>query len=307
MASSKEDKDATLVMHLQALRKTLIRCLVALGVGIIPAFLLSPFILDFFSQRLMQGGAVVLHYFSPMEVFLLELKLAALLDFVCCFPFLTWQIWRFILPALYENERRVLKSVALTSSFLFVAGVAFFLSLCFPLLLKFGMSFASESVQPVFGISNIYSLAIWLSLAFGGMFQFPIVTYLLIRSGIVSYESVCRKRSYVIVLVLIVAALLTPPDIVSQLMLGVPTYLLFELGLLFSRRFKGRKPREEHSPWQPNVPEEKSSKSELAKTDVSNSKAPDSKDSNAAVPDFSRPASRYQVDTVDDSSKWRPY
>lgn len=304
MSFSKEDKDAPIAEHLHALRKTLIRCFAALGVGIIPAFLLSPFVLDFFSQRFLQDGHVVLHYFSPLEVFLLELKFAALLDFVCCFPFLAWQVWRFVLPALYENERRVLKSVAFFSSFLFVFGVVFFLALCFPLLLKFGMSFASESVQPVFGVSNIYSLAIWLSLAFGGMFEFPIVTYLLVRSGIISYESACKKRPYVIVIILIVAAILTPPDVVSQLMLGIPTYLLFELGLLFSRRFRGRETREEHGLWQPHVPEKKTTESEPARTDISNTA--DSKASKSNEPDFTRASSRYQIDTIRDSSKWRP-
>ena len=84
----------------------------------------------------------------------------------------------------------------------------------------------------------LVSLALWLSLAFGSMFQFPLVTYALIRGGIVSYETVCDKRPYVVVGILAVAALLTPPDVVSQLILGAPTYLLFEAGLFAARRFK---------------------------------------------------------------------
>ena len=128
-----------------------------------------------------------------------------------------------------------------TTTFLFVAGVAFCLIVCFPLIVQFGMSFANDMLQPIFGVSNLVSLAIWLSLAFGCMFQFPLVTFALIRAEIVNYETVCKKRPYVVVGVLALAALLTPPDIISQLMLGTPTYLLFEAGLLAARRYK--KPR----------------------------------------------------------------
>ena len=124
--------------------------------------------------------------------------------------------------------------VALTS-FLFVAGVAFCLIVCFPLVVRFGMSFAGETLQPIFGVSNLVSLSLWLSLAFGCMFQFPLVTYALIRGGVVDYKTVCNKRPYVVVAILVFAALLTPPDIISQLMLGLPTYLLFEMGLLAAR------------------------------------------------------------------------
>ena len=89
-------------------------------------------------------------------------------------------------------------------------------------------------------MSNLVSLALWLSLAFGCMFQFPLVTYALVRAGVVEYETVCSKRPYVVVGILLLAAFLTPPDIVSQLLLGLPTYLLFEMGLLAARRFKKR-------------------------------------------------------------------
>ena len=228
----------TLVSHLEALRRALIRSFVALAIGIVPLFLASPYVLDWFCEQIRLQGGVVLHYFSPMEVFLLQLKVAALLDCVLFSPYIAWNLWQFVLPALYEKEKRFVRSIAGLTSLLFIAGVAFCLIVCFPLVVQFGMSFAGDYLQPVFGISNIVSLALWLSLAFGCMFQFPLVTYALIRGGIVKYETVCNKRPYVVVIVLLLAALLTPPDIVSQLMLGLPTYLLFELGLLAARCHK---------------------------------------------------------------------
>ncbi|MBO4436550.1 MAG: twin-arginine translocase subunit TatC [Fibrobacter sp.] len=228
----------TLVSHLEALRKALIRSFVALAIGIVPLFLASPYVLDWFCEQIRLQGGVALHYFSPMEVFLLQLKVAALLDCVLFSPYIAWNLWQFVLPALYEKEKRFVRSIAGLTSLLFIAGVAFCLIVCFPLVVQFGMSFAGDYLQPVFGISNIVSLALWLSLAFGCMFQFPLVTYALIRGGIVKYETVCNKRPYVVVIVLLLAALLTPPDIVSQLILGLPTYLLFELGLLAARCHK---------------------------------------------------------------------
>ena len=233
-----QDQEATLVSHLEALRRALVRSLVALAVGIVPLFLVSPYILDWFCEQIALQGGITLHYFSPMEVFLLQLKIAALLDCVLFSPYIAWNAWQFVLPALYDKERRFVRSVAALTSLLFIAGVAFCLVVCFPLVVQFGMSFAGTQLLPVFGVSNLVSLALWLSLAFGCMFQFPLVTYALIRGGIVSYETVCDKRPYVVVAILLVAALLTPPDIVSQLLLGCPTYLLFEAGLLMARRYR---------------------------------------------------------------------
>ena len=238
-----QDQDSSLVSHLEALRRALIRSLVALAIGIVPIFFASPYVLDWFCRQIALQGGVTLHYFSPMEVFLLQVKISALLDCVLFSPYIAWNAWQFVLPALYEKEKRFIRSVAVLTSLLFIAGVAFCLVVCFPLIVQFGMSFAGESLMPVFGISNLVSLALWLSLAFGCMFQFPLVTYALVRAGIVNYETVCNKRPYVVVGILVFAALLTPPDVVSQLMLGAPTYLLFEAGLLAARRFKGRDKR----------------------------------------------------------------
>ena len=231
-------EESSLVSHLEALRRVLIRSFVALTIGLVPLFMVSPYVLDWFSEQIKLQGGVSLHYFSPMEVFLLELKISALLDFVLLSPYIAWNFWQFVLPALYEREKRFVRSIVGLTGFLFAAGVAFCLVVCFPLVVRFGMSFASDALTPVFGISNLVTLALSLSLAFGCMFQFPLITYALVRCGIVSYETVCDKRPYVLVGILVVAAVLTPPDIVSQLLLGAPSYLLFEAGLFASRRFK---------------------------------------------------------------------
>lgn len=233
-----EEQEESLVQHLEALRSVLIKCFVALGVGLIPMFLAAPFCMNGLIKIIIGGNEVSLNYFSPMEVFILQIKIAVVLDLLVCFPYIARQVWKFLLPALYDNERKFVKSIVLTSSSLFIVGVLFCIFFILPLIINFGISFATSDIKAVFGISNIVGLALMLSVIFGLMFQFPLITYSLIRSGIVSYEGVKSKRPYIFVGILIIAGILTPPDIVSQLMLTVPTYLLFEAGLLAAKKYK---------------------------------------------------------------------
>lgn len=231
-----EEKDESLILHLEALRSMLIKCFSALGLGLIPMFLLAPYVMNLLIEIMIGDNQLSLNFFSPMEVFILQIKIAVVLDLLVCFPFIAKQIWNFVLPALYEKERKFIKSVVWTSSSLFVTGVLFCIFFILPLIINFGMSFVTPEINAMFGISNIIGIALWLSVIFGLMFQFPLITYSLVRSGIVSYKTVKSKRVYVFVGILIIAALLTPPDVVSQLMLAVPTYFLFEGGLYCSRR-----------------------------------------------------------------------
>lgn len=231
-----EAKEETLLDHLEALRTVLIKCLSALAIGLVPIFFVAPYVMDLLIKVMMGNNAVQLNFFSPMEVFILQIKMALLLDVLVCFPYIIRQVWSFILPALYDNERKFIKSIVLSSSVLFIIGVLFCLFFILPLVIRFGLSFVTDNIQAVFGIGNIVSLALWLSFVFGVMFQFPLVTYALIRSEMVSYEAIKAKRTYVFVGILILSALLTPPDIVSQLLLTIPTYGLFEIGLFFGRK-----------------------------------------------------------------------
>lgn len=232
----REDNDDSLIFHLEALRRVLIKCFAALGIGLVPMFLAAPYIMDSLIKVLIGNNKIALNYFSPMEVFILQIKIAVVLDFLLCFPYLARQIWNFVLPALYESERKFIKSMVLTSSSLFIIGVLFCIFFILPLIINFGLSFATSEIKAMFGISNIIGIALWLAVVFGLMFQFPLITFSLIKFGISSYESVKNKRPYVFVGILLVAALLTPPDIISQMMLAVPTYLLFEVGLWCARR-----------------------------------------------------------------------
>lgn len=237
MSDNTQEKDnETLVSHLEALRKTLLKCFISIGIILPFAFFISPKALDFLIKILIGNNNITLNFFSPVEVFILQIKLALVIDILVCFPYIAKNLWDFILPALYDNERKFIKSIVLYSSTLFILGVIFCIFTILPLIINFGMSFSNGNIQAVFGISNVINLSLWLSVVFGLMFQTPLVVHSLIKSGIVDYKTVADKRRYVVVILLICAAILTPPDIVSQVMLFVPTYLLFELGLLFSKR-----------------------------------------------------------------------
>lgn len=229
-----EDKDESLIAHLEELRSTLLKCFYAIGIILPFAFWLSPKALDFLVQTLIGKSNITLNYFSPMEVFILQIKLALLIDIIICFPYISKKIWDFILPALYEKEKTFIKTIVITSSILFAIGVTFCLFMILPLIINFGISFTGNNINAVFGISNIINLSLWMSFTFGLMFQVPLIVNLLIRWDIISHQAVSSKRPYIIVVLLIFAAILTPPDIISQILLFIPTYLLFELGLLFS-------------------------------------------------------------------------
>ncbi len=213
----------------------LLKCIKAVGIVLIPMLLVAPKCLDFFINLILRGNNISLNYFSPAEVFIIQIKFALVLDIILCFPYIAKQVWNFCVPALYDHERKFIKSIVFTSSALFILGSMFCLFVILPLIINFGMSFSTSNIQAVLGISNVVNLSIWLILAFGVMFQLPLVTHALIKSEIVSYDTIKNSRPYVIVGLLIIAGILTPPDVVSQVMLFTPTYLLFELGLLISR------------------------------------------------------------------------
>lgn len=229
------NENETLISHLEALRETLLKCFISLGVVLPFTLYLAPKALNYLIKILIGANKVTFNYFSPTEVFILQIKMALVIDLVICFPYIAKKLWDFILPALYDHERKFIKSLVFLSSGLFICGVLFCLFLILPLIINFGMSFATSEIQAVFGITNVINLSLWLAVVFGLMFQMPLITHSLIKSGFVDYETIADKRPYVVVGLLILAAVLTPPDIVSQVMLFIPTYALFELGLLFSR------------------------------------------------------------------------
>ncbi len=239
-----DDSSSSLILHLEALRNTLISCFLVTALIYPIAFWATPFIIDALVHWCFPESLGKLHYFAPMEVFWVQLKMALILALALAYPWNMYQLWKFFKPALYQNEQRAIRWWIVFSSILFFSGMAFCLGVILPLLMNFAASFASDGLSPMIGLGQFLGLATWLMLAFGVMFQSPIVVLLCVRFGIVSAETLRQKRPYVVVIILVLSAILTPPDVVSQIMLGLPTWLLFELGLFLSKLVAQKNERE---------------------------------------------------------------
>lgn len=231
-----EDRDQPLLEHLLALRRALVRSVVAI-VALLPlGFLAAPRVIRRLVAWCIPKEAGTLHYFAPMEVFIIELEFGLFLALAASFPWCLAQIWEFVAPGLREAEKRYLGFGIFASTVLFVLGGAFCVGFILPILMKFSASFAGDGIVPTLGIASFLRLAGGITLAFGVMFQIPMVVLMAVRLGLVRASRIRSARPYVWTLILILSALLTPPDIASQCMLALPTGLLFEVGLFIASR-----------------------------------------------------------------------
>ena len=236
----------TLISHLEALRRALLRIVAATALLFPLAYWASPYLIERLARWCFPQG-MSLYYFSPMEAFWVQLKLSLVLALIMAYPWNVLQLWKFVIPALYPKERRAIGGWIFLSSFLFFCGGVFCIGVILPILMRFASGFATPSLKPMIGLEGFLDLAGWLTLSFALMFQTPIVVYMAVRMGIVSPDTLARKRPFVVVGILVLAALLTPPDVVSQLLLAAPTWLLFEAGLLLARRAEKRRAAAETS------------------------------------------------------------
>jgi sec-independent protein translocase protein TatC len=180
--------------------------------------------------------SLTLYAFAMHEMFFLQMKMGFALAIAGAFPIIAWQVWRFVAPGLYEHERHYVGRFVFISSFLFLGGASFALFAVYPMVLRFFQSFGSDHIGNMWGIGNYVNMASMLMLGFGFMFQLPIVVYVIAVTELVSLDAMRKARPVVVVVLLIVSAVLTPPDVVSQIMMGAPAYILFEISLLVSER-----------------------------------------------------------------------
>ncbi len=226
--------------HLIELRDRLLRIVIAL-VGVF--ILLSPFVqtlYDWLSEPLVrhlpQGGKLIA--IGVATPFLIPFKLALLVAFLITLPYTFYQIWGFIAPGLYQHEKRLVTPLLISSVALFYVGMAFAYFFVIPMVARAAVAFAPANVNPTPDIASYLDFSVAMFLAFGLSFETPVATILLISMGVVSAETLIKARPYVIVGAFIVGMILTPPDVVSQTLMAVPIWLLFELGLFLSRVFK---------------------------------------------------------------------
>lgn len=231
---SNQIQEENFITHLEAFRKMLLKSIIAVGILSPVGFCFAPKFLDFLIKISLNDKIAKLHYFSPMEVFIIQIKIGLLIAFIISFPYVVYEVKKFVNPALYKNERKFLSGLIISSSILFLLGSVFCIFVILPLVMNFSAGFTTTHLEPTLGLNNFVTLAIGLILAFGIMFQFPLGVILGVKLDLISIELLKNIRPYIFVGILIISAILTPPDVVSQLMLGIPTYILYETGVLIA-------------------------------------------------------------------------
>ena len=235
--STEQDPPMSLIAHLTELRDRLLRAVLAIVVGFIVLFPFANEIYAFVSaplRALMPAGSTMIAT-GVASPFLTPFKLSLVLAIFLAIPVILFQIWGFIAPGLYQKEKRIAVPLLASSVLLFYAGAAFAYFVVFPLIFAFFTSVGPDSVQVMTDINSYLDFVLKLFLAFGIAFEMPIVAVVLIWTGTTTADSLAAKRPYLILGCFVFGMLLTPPDVISQSLLAIPMWLLFELGVFFGR------------------------------------------------------------------------
>jgi sec-independent protein translocase protein TatC len=237
LTPEQEHKEQPLISHLLELRDRLLRAIVGVLVVALPMMVYAKELYGWLAKPLiekMPAGATMIatEVASP---FMTPMKFAALLGFIVAIPWVLYQVWAFVAPGLYKSERRLVVPLLASSTVLFYAGVAFAYFLVLPTVFKFMVGIAPEGVSVMTDISKYLDFVLGMFLAFGFAFETPVALVLLVKTGFVTPAQLANNREYVFVGAFVVGAIFTPPDILSQFMLAVPVYLLYELGIVAAR------------------------------------------------------------------------
>jgi sec-independent protein translocase protein TatC len=253
---SKEDElagsEQPFVQHLMELRDRMVKAIIAIGIaaailfffpgpGELYDFLAAPLV-----AHLPKGATLIAT--SVISPFMVPLKILLMAAFLLALPFVLWQVWAFVAPGLYSHEKKLVLPLVISSTLLFFIGVAFCYYLVFGQVFAFIQSFAPKSITAAPDIEAYLSFVLSMFLAFGLAFEVPIAVVVLARMRVVSVEKLKEFRGYFIVLAFVIAAIVTPPDVVSQLSLAIPMCILYEVGIWAAQIFiKHTKAPEESS------------------------------------------------------------
>ncbi len=234
-----DENEQPLLFHLIELRDRLLRMVLVVAVLFVMLVPFSNTLFSMLSGPLLahmpeDGSMIAIEVASP---FLIPFKLTLFLAVFIAIPYVLYQLWSFVAPGLYRHERRLVVPLLVSSTLLFYAGAAFAYFVVFPLVFAFFTAAAPEGVSVMTDISRYLDFVLTLFFAFGAAFEVPVVTVLLVMTGMTTQKSLREKRPYVIVGAFVLGMLLTPPDVISQTLLAIPVWLLFELGLYFSGWF----------------------------------------------------------------------
>ena len=241
-----EDDKIPFTSHLEELRRRLITSFIAIGVGFVISYGFKEKIFQILMHPLitaMQEGQNLIYTNLP-EAFFTFLKAALLSGIMVASPIVIYQFWMFVAPGLYQKERRLLIPIIILSSIFFVGGALFGYFIVFPWGFKFFLGFATESIKPLPSMKEYFSFSSKLLLAFGLVFEMPLVITFLAKLGLVSVEFLKKNRKYALLLFFAGSAILTPPDVVTQVMMAGPLMLLYEVSIIGARIFRRKKQAE---------------------------------------------------------------
>lgn len=232
------------ISHLVELRDRLIKAAVAVVAIFVVLFLYpgASVIYDFLAQPMLAtlppGTRMIAT--GVITPFMVPVKVTMLAAFILALPFVLYQVWAFVAPGLYRSEQRLAIPLIVSSSLLFLVGMAFCYFIVFKTVFAFISSFAPQSITPAPDIEAYLNFVMSMFLAFGITFEVPVVVVLLVRMGMVSVKKLREIRGYVVVVAFVIAAIVTPPDVISQFMLAVPLWVLYEVGLIVASRVTPR-------------------------------------------------------------------
>lgn len=232
----------TLIAHLLELRTRLLHAAAALLLAFLCLF---PWAADLYTllaqpllEKLPRGGQMIAT--GVTTPFFVPIKVAMMAAFLIALPYILWQMWRFVAPGLYEHEKRLVWPLVLASTLLFFAGMAFAYFAVFPVVFGFITGVAPQGVAVMTDIDEYLGFVLGMFMAFGVTFQVPVAVIVLVRMRVVTVEKLREIRSYVVVGAFVAGAIFTPPDVVSQFMLAIPLWLLYEAGIAMASWQTGR-------------------------------------------------------------------
>lgn len=235
--SDPEENQMPLLSHLNELRQRLTRIVIIVLIGFIGFYGISELAYTYLAEpltRFLPEGSTLI-YTSPQGAFFTYLKVALMLSILGTSPYTFYQIWAFIAPGLYKEEQKAVLPLAFFSAFFFLAGAAFCYVTVFPIAFKFFMGFTTDMVRPMISVEEYLSFALKLIIAFGLVFEMPLFSYFLARLRLISADGMRRYRKYAILVIFITAAILTPPDVFSQVLMAIPMIFLYEVSIYITK------------------------------------------------------------------------
>lgn len=241
--SVNKEKKMPFLDHLEELRWTIMRSLVSVVITSIACYIFSKQIVDFLRQPAPEDFQLI--YLSPTEGFMIYIKVSIYAGFVVAIPYIAFQLWQFIVPGLLEKERKYVPHIAFFTTVCFLAGAAFAYYLIVPFGLKFLLAFQTDYLSATIAIGKYLGFVVTLILVFGVVFELPVLAFFLSYIGLLTPEFLIKYRRYGIVIIFIAAALLTPPDVFTQVMLAGPLLILYEVSILVTKMVRKKKQEEE--------------------------------------------------------------